>query len=537
MNICDGNFEQYYGRTDMTMLNTNKIYGSLGIRESMKYIERTLEGEGSLTLPYSIKSPFELFELQGDSVQNKTTGKNLWDNSTFVRGHVIDTGEIVGDEKDNYGTWLINAPQDGVYWVWCSAESPNGLYLAYLYNTELLRPFIRVGKGKKMKITLKKGKNYISASGYIEQSQPSIQSTGKEQIMLCLCETEPIIWEDYTGGKPSPSPSCPQEITNSELKKIRITGKNLWLNFITDLTMKNGTTIKTNSDGTFIIYKVSGDTINIEKQLDLPAGQYVLSNGLKSGSADVYIQVNYINDEGVKKIATTYNKNYAFFKYKGGTVTLVLYASNSSDVEFMTLKPQLEIGSTPTLYKPYQEPQLVTLSPPVTLSKWDRIEKRDGQFGVVNKTNEIILNEKNEYYMGYVGSNEDVSVFFIAIEEKKKGKDNIYCDKLIYSDASWGVAGKPYTFSGHPNNPNIYIRVMPNMTKVTELKQWLSQNNIKIIFETESETFTPLLKETQMQLDSLETYDSITNIFVEGGEVDAGIKVTYRASGNETRKV
>ena len=59
----------YYGRTDMTMLNDEKVYGSLGI--NLKKITTIVEGVGSLMLPNGLKAPLERLELIGNSVQGE----------------------------------------------------------------------------------------------------------------------------------------------------------------------------------------------------------------------------------------------------------------------------------------------------------------------------------------------------------------------------------------------------------------------------------------------------------------------------------
>lgn len=56
----------------MVMLNEhNKIYGSLGIQESLKTITKIEKGTGQVVLTESIKAPFEKFELFGNSAQGE----------------------------------------------------------------------------------------------------------------------------------------------------------------------------------------------------------------------------------------------------------------------------------------------------------------------------------------------------------------------------------------------------------------------------------------------------------------------------------
>ena len=60
-------------------------------------------------------------------------------------------------------------------------------------------------------------------------------------------------------------------------------------------------------------------------------------------------------------------------------------------VSFMNFKlnVMLEQGNTATEYEPYKLPQTVTLTADRPLTKWDKLEKRNGQWGWVYKSEEI----------------------------------------------------------------------------------------------------------------------------------------------------
>ena len=105
----------YYGRTDMTMLNDEKVYGSLGI--NLKKVTTIVEGVGSLMLPNSLKAPIERVKLLGNSVQGenpapdnpqeiKSAGK--WNEGT--QKYEIDvkvTGRnILSDVKGMYNIFV-----------------------------------------------------------------------------------------------------------------------------------------------------------------------------------------------------------------------------------------------------------------------------------------------------------------------------------------------------------------------------------------------------------------------------------------------
>lgn len=132
----------YYGRTDMTMLNDEKVYGSLGI--NLKKVTTIVEGVGSLMLPNSLKAPLERLELIGNSVQGenpapdnpqeiksagkwneekqkyeidvKVTGRNIFDINNYV-GSINKISESEFHTEAKWGTPIgdINLKAGGKY--------------------------------------------------------------------------------------------------------------------------------------------------------------------------------------------------------------------------------------------------------------------------------------------------------------------------------------------------------------------------------------------------------------------------------------
>src|SRR5699024_5055303 len=75
-----------------------------------------------------------------------------------------------------------------------------------------------------------------------------------------------------------------------------------------------------------------------------------------------------------------------------GNITEITVFSSSSYIRFTgTIKFMLNPGSTPLPYTPYRTPQTVLLTSDRPLTKWDRLEKRNGQWGWVYKSAEVVL--------------------------------------------------------------------------------------------------------------------------------------------------
>ena len=105
----------YYGRTDMTMLNDEKVYGSLGI--NLKKVTTIVEGVGSLMLPNSLKAPIERLELIGNSTQGENPApdnpqeiKSAGRFDEASRKYLLDvkvTGRnILSDVGDTYNVFV-----------------------------------------------------------------------------------------------------------------------------------------------------------------------------------------------------------------------------------------------------------------------------------------------------------------------------------------------------------------------------------------------------------------------------------------------
>lgn len=69
--------------------------------------------------------------------------------------------------------------------------------------------------------------------------------------------------------------------------------------------------------------------------------------------------------------------------------TFWFYITEGVSLVNCKLNVMLEQGNTATSYEPYHTPQTVTIQSDRTLTKWDKLEKRNGQWGWVYKSEEI----------------------------------------------------------------------------------------------------------------------------------------------------
>lgn len=120
-----------------------------------------------------------------------------------------------------------------------------------------------------------------------------------------------------------------------------------------------------------------------------PNKDYALS--FKECSENAFLQVSTILQDETNKINIILNrdnKNASFNSQEYSELTVSIFASDVGVQNFID-RAMLNPGSTALPYTPYRTPQTVTLTADRPLTKWDRLEKRNGQWGWVYKSAEI----------------------------------------------------------------------------------------------------------------------------------------------------
>lgn len=179
-----------------------------------------LKGEAESTfinLHDSWKAPILNGKVLGQSNQVTTTGKNLLGGERYVSGYDIRgfknilkpntqytySSSGITDDKAAFKLLAFNAQQSKVI----------GLTVGYIKNaSETFTTPENIGEFEELYL----GGNYNEAGKKCINSHFQIEEGAKATA-----------YEPYTGGKPSPSPEYPQEITNLNKAELVITGKNL----------------------------------------------------------------------------------------------------------------------------------------------------------------------------------------------------------------------------------------------------------------------------------------------------------------------
>jgi|GEM_PF-970642 len=181
------------------------------------------------------------------------------------------------------------------------------------------------------------------------------------------------------------------------------------------------------------------------------------------------------------------------------------------------------------------ELQSLTLTSDRPLTKWDRLVEQGGEIGwlyksriaEIPKTGYALKNTNENRYGVYFSKS---SIFKDAVVTKGSPEK----DSNIFTHFK---PGNPYASNGNiawlyvaGGNTDLRIKVDDETINTVELfEQYISDKDIKILYETESTEFVSLLEEEQNAIRALKTYYPTTVITVDGGELDPDIKVTYTA--------
>lgn len=152
--------------------------------------------------------------------------------------------------------------------------------------------------------------------------------------------------------------------------------------------------------------------------------------------------------------------------------------------------------------------QTVLLTSDRPLTKWDKLEKRNGQWGWVYKSEEKQVTQNDSFTYsseGYFNLNNFLQADINKLSETK-------CNYFIYNKN----LSKDNIFWIDSSGTGLRIK-SSKFENMDELKLWLSENDVRILYCTYTETFTPLTPEESAALDALVSYYPTTVISNQQG--------------------
>lgn len=322
-----------------------------------------------------------------------------------------------------------------------------------------------------------------------------------------------------------PTPEAPQEIKDSVVTGVKLTGTNLLnINAAVYGIIQNDGTIKPESPAN------PGNYVVIEADIKEDGDYYFALFDNKYG---MYVTTIYTDSDGRENIysrvypdkitKTVLKKGKTLIQYRGFMI--------EGGVVRPTLKEKFMLSkNTPKDYEPYKE-QSIQLSEPVTLrgipsetgnvtidgTKYlsDYIGQKEGMYGVFRKTQE-------ESFVGtenWVRHSEgNLTARYILSKEGFIYKQEGFCGKLQWKKT--GV-GADIEVIGATDN-SLSARVKKERltdTTVQSFKNWLAENPLHIVTVATAETFEPLLVEDAQALADLKTFypSSVINWETEDG--------------------
>lgn len=167
--------------------------------------------------------------------------------------------------------------------------------------------------------------------------------------------------------------------------------------------------------------------------------------------------------------------------------------------------------------------QSVTLTADRPLTKWDKLEKRNGQWGWVYKSAEVVLDGSEKWSLYFSGT-----VFLTDLPNASLGLQTSLCDKYRNIDYAWDAYYNEVfgIYSDNETTTNKYFRPpSADVETVEQWKTWLQSNPLTLWYETDTETFAPLSESEQEALNALYTFRPTT---VLSNQQDCDMTLTYK---------
>lgn len=494
-------------------------------RTITSYVWNSVSGNKMVILSNCIRNFFRKFELIGNSVQGenpapdnpqeiKSAGrksKNLFNIADLRVGQVQKDGTI-NEKQIYYRTVILDVPQDGKYRItFNSNDDYTMLYFTEAYaNGAYSNPYIRVHAGSpNYYITLAKGKNILSFSTHTASG--NIAFTTDHNIMIAA-ESETLDYEPY-----------------GYFFDLKITGKNLFdrekARDITNWIVRDG-----NGYAKFPIRVGKGNKVTFyySEKLTTGKGFYV---GITQSETSAIVSWLYHSAE-----TNLNNKKYTAVA-AGDYIYLSCTISGIQKFVDTIQTLQVEIGSEQTEYEPYTEQTVqIALDEPLRgIGEYKDVLTKDG---VVRKIAPYEVNLNDLRDGGYEKTN--TVMFSVKVQNKTVGyassKPSILCNILpdcalqtsnIYNNDKECIAVGGAIVLFRVNKSRLKDISSFEATKQSFI-ELMADKKMIVEYALETPVTEPLPESVQQQLQALHSENGTTHVFVDSGDVEAGINIEYK---------
>ena len=341
--------------------------------------------------------------------------------------------------------------------------------------------------------------------------QVQAQTTLNETISVYLEKSDKALYEEYTDGKPSPSPKYPREITNVVNADLSIAGKNL-------IKLTKADYLHTNNAATYEILD-TGVKVSFAKQYSYVG--FIIENRWKD--AVLILSASIKNSAGKTSNLKVYGTNER--SYKGGEYLAssdvpfsaknyeylrILFDANplaedyTGFCEYTNL--MLEAGSTAIKYEPYQESITLPIglqgnelcSLPNGVRDEVRIDK-DGNVELVKRVGICAMPKTESISDGQMQSGADGTknyvVSFLPPVNAASG-NGASCLCTHFSDG--GTTKNRDTIRFGADNSHIYVYTSDADVLGGGVKEavnaWMTTNGVKLLYPLATPIITSLGK-------------------------------------------
>ena len=480
---------------------------------TFKFNYETSKGIKQVILTNCGQAPFKRFSILGNSHQDSTTGKQLFDVSALknISGFSVDEDGFIMQKV--YNTTSPKTLKELIP----SIEAGKSYYLSVDNPDDFTGFFGFTGSVS----AWHKNQTFVPKEDDLN-IRPGIVSKvgGNARYRLMITEGQTASpYEPYTGGKPSPSHDYPQQIKNvgkwnEEKQKyevdVRVTGKNLFDKDSVQLNVEFG-----NANSDFISMK---DGWFVSDFIPVFSGKTYFISGKKTGYG---CKLYDIDKHFIKNIQLTHGR----LSVEDG-INYVRINGEMKDLKNI----QVELGTTATSYEPYYKEQTATITMDEPLRGIGKYQDKITKDGIARRIRSVMLNGNEDWKL--YGSNGNINNFGYILREAISN-DVGQRSSLTFSSYKSGV------WATDRLGQDMFARIIRiNLPKdvfpdVETLRNWLSQSKTTLQYVLEKEVIVPISQSEQDAIRALTTYHPTTVITVDGGDVDAGIEVEYAVKNKE----
>ncbi len=479
-------------------------------------------------------APLDRLTLHGGSTQGSTTGaqlldiNNLTDVSNYPNTAIAENGGLSKRNEDlsSPDRYLINVIPNMQY-SFSAVDFVNGavLQISDLYQKGESESVVdtRIYAQRKQ-VEFNSGKyEQLTLSFFSSQLNTEFKAT---HIML-NAGSAALLWEPYTGGAPSPSPSYPQEIESAGQSGeigVEVLGKNL-IPFPYPILGGAGTQIERGG----VKYTVQSDG-GIRCVGTPTAVEYINLSRIKF--SDVGLTATHPTNGKIvlsgEKMAYD-SSNHALFIYitsdqLGKPIDTVIY-------------PQIELGTVATSYEPYKPVQTLIIPTPdglpgIPVTSGGNYTDADGQQWVCDEI-DLARGERVQQTIKVVldGSQKIIIQKHQGFNRFAIGENDFpipsgyagFCSHFIVNPSPVTMNTIDGTICVYSNG-NVYLR-SDRFKSADELKSFLKENPVALEYCLAEPIRTPLPPETIAAYKKLHTYSPTTTVINDAG---AGMSVGYK---------